>query len=1271
MDSFVAEQKTIMSPDFFSAYAPYFALLFAGFLLLLVIFLIVSKVRKKDTDDKEEEDAKDSPQKTVKEEQREIRSELKKEQKRIKDEMRQARKEDRDEKVRLKEEEKLEKMKNQLSAAKMQSVRSNSQNKADLEEQMDKGQSAAGTGDVSEVKQMNELNKNSMNNPVNPQTNPPTYPIKGPGQKAARPAIQFDGNNRAFYYNQNGYATYCDLQGNAAELDRQGHQVFYDQDGYPFFYKANGQIVYYNQRLIEYDANGYVIAGKLYDENAEAPFPIEQASKEMTDSQARVSAPELLKEEKVSSETNAETPVKAADAPVKESAEIEIEPEKDTQTVPEEKKKGKFGKKNKSSKAPDKKKAVKEKKSKKSKKEKNAAVNEAQKPKKGGFKNKFRKKDDEEIFTSVEIEGSSDALLANAVDMIYENHPHEEKETTPKTKKELRAEKKAAKKSSAALKQKGKKLKIPKTVQESIPYLAVYPEDGIIEIEEGVYSKSYLLSDVNYSIAKDQEQEEMFVNLGKLYNSFDHNVRFQITLNQRKLNMEDFEKEVLLEKQNDGLDDLREERNEMLKAKMSEGKNNLVIDKYLTISVKAPDIHQARNTFARLDGEITVNVKKIGGAGATVISSADRLEILHDIYNSDSIGLFGNNFIQDEDGEYVLNPEEKFSFSVMNRMGLTTKDVIGPESIQFKIDHGKVGNKFFRTLYLHKIPSYMPDNFLAELSKTECSMITSLHFQPVPSDKAVKMATDHSTNLSSNLIDKQKKASKAGYSYELTSRDLNKAVAENEELISDLTSKDQQLFLMTFVIAHFADSLDKLKSDTEIIRNIARRFSCDIRPLTLQMENGLQSALPLANNKLAIRRSLTTESAAVFMPFVNQELKDRNGGMYYGNNAVSNNLILFNRRNSKNGNGFIFGVPGAGKSMSAKQEMMTVLLSSPDDVIVIDPEAEYYPMAQLLGGQVIRIAAGENNHINPFDINLDNNLDFDPIANKSDFIVSLCEVIGGGVGGLTPTQRSIIDRCVKQSYEPLLNSKDPVTGEYDYEKTPTLVEFWELLRQQSGYDAMQLAESLEIYVKGSLNVFAHKTNVEYTDRFVVYDIKDIGSTMMQMGLLVVLDNIWNRIVEGRDKGKHVWFFIDEIYLLFKTKSSAEFLRNVYKRARKYGGLPTGITQNVTDLLENDIARTMISNSEYILMLSQSALDRDQLGMLINISPAQMEFVINAEPGTGLLYDGKHIVPFVNRLPKETKQYRAMTTKLEEVRERQAEEALAEGQEKEEDTVSAS
>lgn len=803
----------------------------------------------------------------------------------------------------------------------------------------------------------------------------------------------------------------------------------------------------------------------------------------------------------------------------------------------------------------------------------------------------------------------------------------------------------SSRKTNKAQKQKFEKMKIPKSVQETIPYYAVYEEDGIIETSRGVFTRSYLIDDINYQIAKMQEQEEMFQKYGEILNGFDPSMRFQITINKHNINIHSFEKDVLIPAADDKYNELRDEQNTILSKKISEGRNNMCREIYLTVSLEANSFESALSQFARLDGEIISGFKRMAGAVVNPFTAEERLGILHDIYNIGREGVFGNNGTDPETGEKL---ESKFDFRRMRKLGLTTKDCIGPEGFEFKADYGRMGDKYFRALYLRDIPAYLGDDVLSKLTNADCNMLVSANLESVSPDKALAAVRRQIVNINSNMMDRQRRASKSGYSIDLVSPELQKSQQEAMELFTDLSSKNQKMFLLTLVIVHFADSKEELDQDTASIIASGHRMACEVKKLYYQQENALTSALPLAYNKLLIKRTLTTESTAVFMPFVSQELNDRNGGMYYGLNAVSKNMLLFDRRKSKNANGFILGTPGAGKSVTAKQEMMNVLLASGDDVIVIDPEGEYYPMADILDGEVIRIAAGSNVHINPLDMNENYGGDDDPITLKSDFVISLCEVVLGERYGLTPVQRSIIDRCTRTVYKPYQNSFNEKTGLYDKSKLPTLKDFYNELRAQSGYDAKQLADGLEIYVDGSLNIFAHTTNVEYNNRFVVYDIKDIGNSIKSMGLLVVLDNIWNRIVEGRKIGKNVWFFIDEIYLLFKTENSANFLRELYKRARKYGGVPTGITQNVSDLLENDIARTMISNCDFIVMLNQAPLDRAQLAEMLNISSTQLSYITNSEPGEGLLYTGTSIVPFVNKVPKDTKIYKAMTTKLSEI-----------------------
>lgn len=837
-----------------------------------------------------------------------------------------------------------------------------------------------------------------------------------------------------------------------------------------------------------------------------------------------------------------------------------------------------------------------------------------------------------------------DVHLTEVVDTLSQQRETETTVSAPQ--KETRKEKRARKRSEKELKKKAKKLILPKTVQETVPYRRVFPDSGIIETEDGVFTKTYLLDDVNYQAAKDEEQTEMFLKYAEFLNSFDSRSRFQVNIVQQSINLAEFEAETMLEMAGDNLDDLRQEQNDILRSKIREGRNELIRKKYITVSMPAASYEDALTAFARQDIDVVANIKKIGGATAQPLSSAKRLELLHDIYNPDSVGLFGNNMIRDHHGNLVFD-RENFRFDILRKMGLTTKDMVAPDSFQFHSGYGKVGSLFYRALFMRSLPQSLKDNFLKELTNAPCKMVTSLTYQPIDGQDALRMARDNIRNTNAEMIQKQKNASKSGYSPELVSPELRSASEEAEALRDDLTGKNQKLFYLTLVIVHFADSLEQLNSDTKTIQAIGRRHLVEIKPLTYQQENGLNACLPLCQSKLEIKRSLITESAAVFMPFVNQELNDRNGGIYYGTNAVSHNLILHNRRNSKNGNGMILGQPGGGKSMAAKGEMLNVLLSSEDTVVVIDPEGEYYRMAELLEGEVIRIAPGTGVYLNPFDIEM--KVEENPITIKSDFISSMCETIVGDRYGLTAGQKSIIDRCVKRIYEPYFNSYDPDTGRYAKDMLPTLLDFYGLLREQDGYEALQLADALEIYATGSLDIFAHRTNVEYKKRFVVYDISKIGNGMKSLGLQVILDNIWNRMVATHEEGRYIWLYIDEIYLLFQNAASAEFLRQFYKRDRKYGGIATGITQNVSDVLENDIARTIISNCEFVLMLSQAPLDRAQLGDLLNISPTQMDYITNAGPGQGLLYDGTHLVPFINNVPKETRQYAAMTTKPNEVK----------------------
>ena len=825
---------------------------------------------------------------------------------------------------------------------------------------------------------------------------------------------------------------------------------------------------------------------------------------------------------------------------------------------------------------------------------------------------------------------------------MFNKKNQEKKEATAQNEK-----KQINKKSKSSKKTNKKKLigKIPKSVQDSIPYQRVY-KNGIIEIDDGVFSKSYLLNDVNFSIATQEEQENIFCRYGDLLNTFGAEVGIEITINNRNIDQELFCENTMLKPQHDELNYLREEYNQMLMDKMAEGRNNLKKEKYLTLTIHAEGIEEAVSVFSRLDGEVSTALKKITGMETVPMTTIERLNILYDIYNLGNENAFLRKAYIDSKEAY------SFNFDHMVELGLTTKDVIGPEGMHFDTNYFMIGDKYARTLYLDNLPTYLSTEILSDITNTPSNMLLSVHFESLRQDKSIELVRNQLVNINSNVMEAQKRAVRNGYGAELISPTLINAQNDASRLMQDMTKRNQKLFLVTVVVTIFADTKEELEKTTEDTQTTVSKHLCQLKKLFYQQEAAFTSSLPIGKNKIEVKRLLTTESAAVFIPFSAQELTVP-GGMYYGLNAVSKNMILYNRLNSRNYNGVILGTPGSGKSFAAKREIVNVLLNTNDDVFILDPEREYEPLAYLLGGEVVKIAAGSHTYINPLDMDLhygeSDDGGNDPVTLKSDFIISLCETIIGGRYGLSPIERSVIDRCVKMIYRPYLEYMAGVRDRsIDFEKMPTLIDFYNLLMAQPEPEAQQIALSLELYCTGSLDNFAHKTNVNTHSRFVIYDIKEIGSGMKEMGLQVCLDAIWNKIIQNKIAGKRTWFYLDEFYLLTQTDSSAKFLQQIWKRARKWGGIPTGITQNVEDLLASKEARTIISNSDFVMMLNQAPLDRVELAKMLNISPTQVSYITNSDPGQGLIYTGKTIVPFIDKFPTDTKLYRVMTTKPDEV-----------------------
>lgn len=771
---------------------------------------------------------------------------------------------------------------------------------------------------------------------------------------------------------------------------------------------------------------------------------------------------------------------------------------------------------------------------------------------------------------------------------------------------------KASKKSNL----KTKKKSFSKTAQKTVPIVNAC-DDGIIEPIKGEFSKSFEFLDINYHAARDEEQVNIFARYCEFLNFFNSTVNLQITVNNKSINRHEFEKKVVLEEGGDNLDVFRKEYNEMLISQVQKGRNDTEKEKYITISIKANDITEARNIFSRIENEISGLLRSIGSY-AKIQPINKRLEVLHDIYRADNIGNFSYN-------------------ASMLKSGSLIKNEIAPDSFEFKRDYFLMGNRYARVVFLRSLPSFLNDQFFTELTDFSFNMMTTINVRAIEPENALKMIKRQITGMESNKIEYQRKSVKNGYLDAFIPYELKNNLREAEDLLEDVMNKNQRLFLTNVAILLMSDDKQKLDEQTETIKSTARKHLCQIGTLNYQQEEGLNSVLPLGRNNLYVDRCLTTEAAAVLIPFSSQELTQP-GGMYYGLNAISKNLIIFNRKTLKNQNGFILGTPGSGKSFAAKREMINAILRAGDDVIIIDPEREYTNLVRNFEGEVIQISSDSRNYINPLDMNID--YSEDPISLKSEFLLSLFETIIGGKEGLSAKEKSILGRCVGLTYQEYMQT-------FDKESTPTLKDFYEVLKKQREPEAEGLATALELYAIGNLSVFSKKTNIDINNRIVCFDIKDLGKQLKPMGMLITLDAIWNRIVENRKKGRHTWIYIDEMYLLFNNEYSANFFYELYKRSRKYGGVVTGITQNVEDLLRSETARSMLANSDFVMMLNQAATDRAELEKMFNISSTQLEYITNSDPGQGLLFTGGSIIPFVDDFPRDTKLYKMMTTKLEE------------------------
>lgn len=782
---------------------------------------------------------------------------------------------------------------------------------------------------------------------------------------------------------------------------------------------------------------------------------------------------------------------------------------------------------------------------------------------------------------------------------------------------------------------------VPKTVQGSIPYLGVY-ENGIFQNDENTYSKVYKIPDMNFLIEDTERQKEIFGNFMELLSSFGPEVHVQQVIFNKTIKPAELESKVLMKTQNDKLNEYREEMNEMLIDKMAKASNNIIHEKYFVLSIEADDIVTAKATFERLDREISAGFERVTKTTTKPLTLIERLSLMYDIYNMDSNVPFYRRTKMKKD-----NIMESFNMRHIQKMGLTSKDVIGPSALTFERDYMIIGTTYARAMMVSNLPSFLRGDILTELSNMPFNMLTSVHYRALPQSKAITLLKNKLVDVNANVVTLQKKASRNGYSVDVISPEIKQASQEVESLMGDLTQDNQKLFYTTITAVIFAKTKEELDENTKLFQATAERFVCQAMILATQQEAGLTTALPLGRNKLKVERLLNSRAAAIFLPFGVKELW-QDDGMYYGLNGVSKQMILYNRSSAINGNGCIFGVPGSGKSFSAKREIVNVLLHTDDDVFVIDPENEYAGLAKLFYGSSIRIAPGSDVHINPMDMGLDYSAEGDdPITMKADFIASICEAATGSRYPLTPIQKSVIDRCVKNVYREYIRTLRAEGKSEDAKIVPTLRDFYEEVKLQPEPEAHNLALALEKFVEGTQNSFAFRTNVNVNNRFTIYNIKDIGTGMKSIGLQVCLDNIWNKMIANYKKGKRTWLYCDEFHLLTQTEISAKYTQQIWRRARKWNGIPTGITQQVEDMMKTEEGRAIIGNSEFVMMLSMNAYGRAQMQQMYNLTDAEMEYITSSGSGHGLIYNGKDIIPFVDEFPKDTKLYNAMTTKAGE------------------------
>jgi len=812
----------------------------------------------------------------------------------------------------------------------------------------------------------------------------------------------------------------------------------------------------------------------------------------------------------------------------------------------------------------------------------------------------------------------------------------EEVTTSKDTTKRKTSSKKVSKKT---------KKSVPKTAQQTLPYIEAY-ENGVMQSMPGIFTKTFEFEDISFKTSPDEEQENIYEGYMKFLNSIAPKEDLQLTFVNYIEDAKDKLERVAPILRGNKFDEYRKETSKMLADKMEGARKNIATKKYITTRTEQNSVDDAMQKLHTASVELDSNFRRITKRPIKELNLSERLELLNTILNSTEKNYW---FEHDEKGKVSVN------FEKMAKRGLTTKDIIAPSGFKFMDSWFQVGERYGEALYLDNIANWMNSNFLSDICGVNFESVITLHVHPIPQTDAIKLIHNQSVNITAELMNKQKNAMQNNVNPEFVSMDLKKAKEQIDALQDDIANRDQKLFFTSMTIVHFANSKEELGEQRTVIKNIGGKHMCSFKPLFFQQERGLATVLPLGIDKINVSRLLTTESLGVFIPFDEVNQFDE-GGFYYGVNAINKSLIVYNRLKGQNYNGLVLGASGSGKSFSSKREMSSAILNTDADVYIIDPDGEYTPLANAFDGSIIKIAPGNGVYINPFDLDIDNSYDSEenPITTKVDFVCGMLETMLGSNAALSPSQKTIVDRCVRQIYRPYLEHLQELpplpNGKrvtIDRTHCPTMQNLFDALLSQPQQEAQQLALVMETYTTGSFDTFAHRTNVNLDNRVIVYDIKNIGANLRELALKVCLNDVWTKMMENKRKNKWTWFYIDEFHLLLSNASTSEFLKSVWKRARKWQGVPTGITQNVEDLLLSPAARAIINNSSFVYMLNQSAMDRGMLQEILHLSDNDMKFVTNQESGRGLIFNGKQAIPFVDDYPKHLKLFKVFTTKAED------------------------